>query len=72
MKNTPRDARLAVLAILVACAAPFVPGPSTAHVEHRHKNKTAAAVTANPYRYYMELSQAIAKNERRNSEQPNY
>lgn len=40
MKGTPRDARLSIVAILLATSMPFLPKPApSAHVEHHHTQR---------------------------------
>ena len=45
---SPRDARLAVLAVLLAVAWPFVPGPVAPTAEEHHRTKQAAPTTVEP------------------------
>lgn len=45
MKGTPRDARLAVVAILLAASMPFLPKPApAAHIEHHMTRRPAPVV----------------------------
>lgn len=40
MRGTPRDARMAIVAILLATSMPFLPKPApSAHVEHHHTQR---------------------------------